>query len=403
MNSRLDLLQPYPFEKLAGLLEGVHPPAGVSPIRWSIGEPAHAPPAFVLETIKNSLPDLGLYPLTKGLPELSEAIAAWLTRRFSLKESEIDPSRCILPVSGTREALFSIAQAVIDSQAGSAILMPNPFYQIYEGAALIAGARTIFYNLTEDNNFEPDFSAIEPAVWKDVRMLYVCSPSNPTGHCLSMTAWKDILALSQKYDFIIASDECYSELYRDEENPPVGLLQAASTLGVADFKNCLVFHSLSKRSNLPGMRSGFVAGDPEILSRYWLYRTYHGCTMSVPYQKASIAAWQDEEHVKENRRLYRLKFEAVIKELEPELDNHLENLRHPDGSFYLWAKVQGSDEKFTRELYRQENLLVLPGSYLSRMDNGSNPGAGYLRMALVAPVEQCAEGARRLHRFLKNS
>ncbi|MBZ0189021.1 MAG: succinyldiaminopimelate transaminase [Candidatus Obscuribacterales bacterium] len=397
MNTRLELLQPYPFEKLADLLEDVEAPAHKNAISWSIGEPAHTPPQFVLQTLAKNLPDLGVYPLTRGIAELREAICVWLTKRFKLKSGQIDAETDILPVSGTREALFSIAQALIDKKKPLCV-MPNPFYQIYEGAALLAGAQPVFYNLTSDTSFAPDFKSISKKTWESTSLIYVCSPSNPTGHCLSLACWQVLIELSQTHDFVIASDECYSELYRDEKNPPVGLLEAANSLGLDDFSNCLVFHSLSKRSNLPGLRSGFVAGDRKILSSYRLYRTYHGCTMSVPVQKASAAAWSDEKHVVENRSFYRRKFERVIEILEPIL-----KLEHSPGGFYLWAPTPYNDQNFCRDLFEYENLLVLPGSYLSRVNENINPGANRVRMALVAPEEQCEEGALRLREFLESN
>lgn len=396
MNTNLDKLLPYPFERLADLLAGVQPNFEKEPIRWSIGEPTHESPQFVKQVLIHHLDGLSNYPMIKGMEDLREAIAQWLVARFSLPADAIDADKHILPVLGTREALFSFAHCVVTPSTDAVIAMPNPFYQIYEGAAIMAGATPFFMNLDDENDFLPDFSSVRPDTWKRCQLLYVCSPNNPTGSCFSMQNWHALLDLSERYNFVIASDECYSEVYTDEAKPPIGLLEAASKKGVENFKNCVVFHSLSKRSNLPGLRSGFVAGDPELIEKYRLYRTYHGCSMPPPVQKASTAAWLDEEHVKENRKLYREKFNAVLNILElVDID-----VIRPQGAFYLWPRVEISDTEFAKRLYQEENLLVLPGSYLSRDTKNGNPGTNRLRMALVAPLAESIEGAERLAAFI---
>jgi N-succinyldiaminopimelate aminotransferase len=398
MNPRLAGLQPYPFQRLAKLIEGLTPPAAKSPIKLSIGEPQHAAPTFVLEEITANLAGLSHYPVTKGMPQLRAAIARWATRRFGLARVPLDPERHILPVAGTREALFSIAQAVVDASVSEpVVLMPNPFYQIYEGAALLAGARPYFLNTLPDNSYCMDFGCVPAELWSRVQLVYVCSPGNPTGTVLAHADFARLLELAQQHDFVIASDECYSELYFDESQPPVGLLAVANDLGIADYRHCLVFHSLSKRSNLPGLRSGFVAGDAGVIQQYLEYRTYQGCALPPPTQLASIKAWNDEDHVRENRRLYREKFDTVLDILAPVLD-----VQRPDASFYLWPKTPQGDETFTRELYARENVLVLPGRYLSREVHGLNPGAGRVRMALVASLAECVDGARRIRNYVES-
>ncbi|UCH54125.1 MAG: succinyldiaminopimelate transaminase [Pseudomonadota bacterium] len=398
MNPRLAGLQPYPFQKLAQLIDGITPPAAKAAIKLSIGEPQHAAPSFVLEELRANLSGLSQYPVTKGLPELRGAIARWARKRFHLTRVELDPERHVLPVAGTREALFSIAQAAIDaSSRDPVVIMPNPFYQIYEGACLLTGAQPFFLNTLPENNYRMDFARVPAALWPRVQLVYVCSPGNPTGAVLGHDDYAKLLELAERHDFLIASDECYSELYFDEARPPVGLLQVASDLGVRDYRRCLVFHSLSKRSNLPGLRSGFVAGDGEVLGRYLEYRTYQGCALPPPTQIASIRAWGDEAHVQDNRRQYREKFDAVLGMLGPAL-----RVERPDASFYLWPQTPQDDETFTRELYARENVLVLPGSYLSRHAHGVNPGAGRVRMALVAPLAECQEGARRIRNYVES-
>ena len=394
MNHDLALLQPYPFEKLATLKAGITPPA-LEPIALSIGEPKHEPPAFVLETLRQNLHALTQYPLTKGLPELRQAIAAWASQRFNLA-GNLDAERHILPVAGTREALFAFTQAVVNRTAKNPkVLMPNPFYQIYEGATLLAGAEPYFLNCTADNGFLPNLDEVPASVWQDCQLLFLCSPGNPTGAVMSEAYFIKALALAEQYDFIIASDECYSELYFDEKQPPVGLLQACKNSGRTNFNRAVVFHSLSKRSNLPGLRSGFVAGDAKVLAQFLQYRTYHGCALPVPTQLASIAAWQDEAHVKANRALYREKFTAVAAILNPVLPVTI-----PEASFYLWPQTPIDDTHFAQQLFATQNLTVLPGQYLARQTPTGNPGANYIRMALVAPLAQCIDAAQRINAFV---
>lgn len=393
MNSDLDKLQPYPFEKLAALKAGITPPAQPH-IALAIGEPKHPAPQFVLQTLHDNLGQLSVYPNSKGLSELRESIAAWATRRFQLRH--LDSETQVLPVAGTREALFSFAQAIIDRNSNPIVISPNPFYQIYEGAAYLAGAEPYFVNCIAANNFLPDFDSIPSDVWQRCQLLYVCSPGNPTGAVLDAHALKKLIELADRYDFIIASDECYSEIYFDEANPPLGLLQLCRQIGRDDYRRCVVFHSLSKRSNLPGLRSGFVAGDAAILKKYLHYRTYQGCALPIPTQFASIAAWNDETHVLANRALYRQKFEAVLKLLDSKLD-----VRKPDAGFYLWAGTPIDDREFARELFRSENVTVLPGQFLARASGDMNPGENRVRMALVATLDECVEAAQRIKRFVE--
>jgi N-succinyldiaminopimelate aminotransferase len=400
MNSRLASLRPYPFQRLADLIRDVTPPADKRPIRLSMGEPQHAAPAFVLEELTASLAGLSSYPLTKGSAALREAIAAWASRRFRLERIKPDPERHVLPVAGTREALFSIAQAVIDRRSHAAqpvVVMPNPFYQIYEGAALLAGARPFFLNTLADSGYRMDFARVPQDLWAQVQLVYVCSPGNPTGAVMGREDFAQLIELADRHDFVIASDECYSEIYFDEASPPLGLLQVASELGRADFRRCLVFHSLSKRSNLPGLRSGFVAGDGEVVEKYLLYRTYHGCALPPPTQAASIRAWCDETHVRENRERYRRKFDAVLDILAPVLE-----VERPQAGFYLWPELPQDDETFARGLYARENVLVLPGRYLSRAAQGKDPGSRRVRLALVAGLEECVEAAQRIRHYLES-
>jgi N-succinyldiaminopimelate aminotransferase len=392
MNPRLNLLQPYPFEKLRALKAVVEPNHSLPHIALSIGEPKHEPPEFVLRELTAKLPQLAKYPSTAGLPELQGAIAAWAQRRFKLGNRSLSEAN-VLPVSGTREALFSFTQACVD---GGSVLMPNPFYQIYEGAALLAGAEPVFLNCTEDNGFIPDFDAVSPAEWQRCQLLFLCSPGNPTGAVLDSSQLQKLIALADRYDFVIASDECYSELYFDEEQPPTGLLQACAEMGRDDYSRCVVFHSLSKRSNLPGLRSGFVAGDARLLEKYLLYRTYHGCALPVPTQYASIAAWQDEAHVKANRDLYRQKFDAVLNILGDVLP-----VKRPDAGFYLWPKTPIADTDFAQQLFASQNVTVLPGRYLARPTAQGNPGENRLRLALVASTEECIEAAQRIKKFVQ--
>lgn len=395
MNPDLDKLQPYPFERLNRLKAGVNPAARPH-IALSIGEPKHATPELVTAALQEHLAaGLASYPLSKGIPELRQAIADWLTRRFALPRGSVDPERHVLPAAGTREALFAFAQAVIDRSRPALVVAPNPFYQIYEGAALLAGATPHFLPCLRENGYLPDFDAVPAGVWDDCQLLYLCSPGNPTGAVIPQDRLQRLIELAERHDFVIASDECYSEIYFDEAAPPPGLLQAAAALGNSDYRRCVVFHSLSKRSNAPGLRSGFVAGDAAVLAQFLRYRTYHGCALPLQHQHASIAAWRDEEHVRDNRRLYREKFDAVLAVLDGCLD-----VVRPDAGFYLWPRVPGSDEDFARDLFAAQNVTVLPGRYLSRDAGGSNPGAGHVRMALVAAPDECLEAARRIREFV---
>lgn len=395
MNPNIEKLKPYPFEQLKELKAGITPETEKHPIALSIGEPKHTPPQFIYDELTAQQAKIGTYPPTNGLPELRNSIANWLINRFQLNESSIDPEYNILPVSGTREALFSIAQAIVDRKTDPIVIMPNPFYQIYEGAALLSGAQPWYQNTTEETAYLPDFDAVPESVWSRCQLIYICSPGNPTGAVIDAPALTKLLSLAEKYNFIIASDECYSEIYSDEQNPPVGLLQVAQKIGIKDYKRCVVFHSLSKRSNVPGMRSGFVAGDARFLDKFLLYRTYHGCGTPSFIQLASKLAWQDEFHVIENRALYRKKFSAVLKILQPVLD-----VKQPEAGFYLWPKTPINDTVFARDLFAQQNVTVLPGSYLSREAHGLNPGKGYVRIALVASLEECIDAAERIRSFV---
>lgn len=402
MNSDLQKLQPYPFEKLAKLKAGVTPPTELEHIALSIGEPKHPSPAFVIDELSRNLDKLANYPTTAGTIELRQTIADWATRRFKLQAGSLTGADNVLPALGTREAIFAFTQCAINRASATdetpLLLSPNPFYQIYEGAAYLSGAEPYYLSCTADNNFVPDFDAIPEAVWKRCQLLFLCSPSNPTGAVTDAATLAKLIALSDQYDFIVASDECYSEIYFDEATPPVGLLEVCAQLGRHDYKNCIVFHSLSKRSNLPGLRSGFVAGDASLIGPFTSYRTYHGSAMSIPVQLASIAAWNDETHVLENRDKYREKFAAVLEILEPVM-----NVRMPDAGFYLWAETPIPDDQFTQGLFAQQNLTVLPGSYVSREDqNGDLPGAGFVRMALVATLEECVEGAMRIRSYVES-
>lgn len=393
MNPRLDHLQPYPFERLKTLLSGVQP-ASVSAIRLSVGEPQHPTPALVREALISHLNGLSNYPLTAGSDRLREAIAAWFRRRYGLER--LDSATEVLPVNGSREALFAFAQCVVDgSRPHSLVACPNPFYQIYEGAALLAGARPVFLNQTPENAFGLDLDTISPEEWSRVQLLYVCSPGNPSGRVLGLAEWRALFEQADRYGFVIASDECYSEIYFDEAAPPLGILGAARALGRSDYRGLVAFTSLSKRSNVPGLRSGAVAGDASILKQFLRYRTYHGCAMSPVVQEASIVAWEDEAHVRENRSLYLAKFAALVPMLAPVLD-----VQMPEAGFYLWAGVppswSGDDERFARDLVERANVTVLPGRYLARDAHGSNPGAGRVRIALVATLEECLEASHRI-------
>jgi N-succinyldiaminopimelate aminotransferase len=396
VNPHLQDLHPYPFEKLRALFEGITPPAGYAPIRLSIGEPQHATPAFIRESLIDNLGGLANYPTTQGSDALRQSVAGWLKRRYALPA--VNPATQVLPVNGSREALFAFAQCVVDgSKPDALVICPNPFYQIYEGAAYLAGAKPYFVNNLPDDRFASDFASVPDADWQRVQLVYVCSPGNPTGRVLSLDEWQQLFELSDRYGFVIAADECYSEIYFDDAKLPIGGLEAAHRLGRTDFRNVVMFSSLSKRSNVPGMRSGFVAGDAAILKRFLLYRTYHGCAMSPSVQAASAAAWDDEAHVAENRRLYREKFDVITPLIAPHLEVEL-----PDAGFYLWANVSRlglSDTEFARRLQAEYNVTVLPGSYLAREAHGVNPGAGFVRIALVADLAECIEAATRVATF----
>ncbi len=393
MNNRLSLLQPYPFEKLAKLKQGITPPAEKYAIALSIGEPQHAAPEIVLNAYKNSADKLSHYPKTKGSNALRDSIAHWLSSRF-LNGHTPNSDTQILPVNGTREALFSLTQAIISSDSNATVLMPNPFYQIYEGAALLAGATPIFLPCLPENDFLPDLDNIAEDALKRCELFFICTPGNPTGALADIDYFKKLIALADKYDFIIVSDECYSEIYQDEANPPIGILQACQLLGRNDFQRCVALHSLSKRSNLPGLRSGFVAGDAHIIKPFLLYRTYHGCAMSDSIQQASIAAWNDEEHVKQNRQFYREKYQHFASILSPTMAVNI-----PPASFYLWLQTPIDDRDFAQKLFQSEHITVLPGQFLSRNINGINPGENRVRLALVASVDDCIEAAHRIKRF----
>ncbi len=395
MNPDLNRLQPYPFQRINELKEGIIPPTDKSLVSLAIGEPKQPTPEIILKTLCDNLSGIASYPLTKGSAELRQAIVNWLIPRFNLPANSLNSETQVIPVNGTREALFAFAQAVVDRRKNAKVLMPNPFYQIYEGAALLSGAEPIYLPCSAATNFNPDFDAVDNKTWDDCQLIYLCSPGNPTGAVVGAKQMKQLLHLAEKHDFIIASDECYSEIYPDENNPPVGLLDIAAQIGNTDYKRCVVFHSLSKRSNAPGLRSGFIAGDAEILTKFLLYRTYHGCAMSPPTQVASIAAWNDEKHVIDNREQYRQKFAAVLDILAPIMD-----VKQPDASFYLWAGTEINDEIFTRNIYAQQHLNIVPGSYLSRNVDGVNPGVNRVRLALVATLDECIEGANRIKAFI---
>jgi N-succinyldiaminopimelate aminotransferase len=392
VNPDLARLQPYPFERLRRLLAGCSPPAGLRPINLSIGEPKHATPRLLIDALTGALDGLASYPATSGTPALRAAIAGWLQRRFSLPA--LDPERQVLPVNGSREALFAIAQAVVDRSRPARVVAPNPFYQIYEGAALLAGAQPLFLPTTPQTGWRMPFERVTAALWSEVQLVYVCTPGNPTGRVMTLDEWRTLFALADRHGFVIAADECYSEIYFEEAHPPLGALQAAHRLGRGDFRQLVSFGSLSKRSNAPGLRSGYVAGDAAVLQAFLQYRTYHGNAMSPPVQAASIAAWNDEAHVVENRGLYRAKFEAATPVVARALP-----VTRPEAAFYLWARTPVDDERYAQRLYAERNVTVLPGSYLGRLRDGSNPGAGYVRIALVAAPAEVAEAAERIASF----
>jgi N-succinyldiaminopimelate aminotransferase len=390
MNPALAQLRPYPFERLRVLLAGAKPPADLKHISLSIGEPRHEPPQFVLDALTSNLAGYGSYPSTAGVPQLRAAAAAWLTRRFQLPPGSVDPETMLIPVSGTREGLFAFAQAIVDAASDPLVVMPNPFYQIYEGAAFLAGAQPYFLGNDRANAYLPSLDEVPSEVWRRCQLLFLCSPGNPTGAVAGIEYLRRAIALADRYDFVIASDECYSEIYLDEAHPPPGLLQAAVASGHNGFERCVVFHSLSKRSSVPGLRSGFVAGDARLIQSFLQYRTYHGCALPLPTQFASIAAWNDDEHVVENRRLYREKFAKVLPVLREVLE-----VEAPEASFYLWPKVP-DDERFARQLFERQHVTVLPGSYIARDTPQGNPGRGRVRISLVATVPECLDAAVRI-------
>ncbi|MFP4615927.1 MAG: succinyldiaminopimelate transaminase [Thiohalorhabdus sp.] len=396
MNPRLQALNPYPFERLRELFRDVQPPTDREPVNLGIGEPKQAPPQFVLDAVQREQAGFARYPTTGGTQALQEACARWATERFRLPQGALEPGRNVIPVNGTREALFGIAQAVVGAKERPAVAMPNPLYQIYEGATLFAGAEPVYVAAGETGGL-PDFAALPEEVLARTELLYICSPANPTGAVVGSDQYRRLLELADRHDFVIAADECYSEIYPEEENPPVGLLEVAAAEGRTDFRRCLAFHSLSKRSNLPGLRSGFVAGDAEVLRGFLKLRTYLGNATPPPLQEAAVAAWGDEEHVRANRDAYRERFAAVLEVLEPVLD-----VAAPAGGFYLWPRVPGGGERFAKELYAREGITVLPGAYLGREVAGQNPGADHVRIALVDDVERCVDAAWRIRRVAED-
>jgi N-succinyldiaminopimelate aminotransferase len=400
MNPDLNRLQPYPFQKLAALFSEVQPNPGYRAISLSIGEPKHATPQFIRDALAENLDGLANYPTTAGSDALRSTIAKWLAARYGVPP--FDAKAQVLPVNGSREALFAFAQAVVDrSKDNPAVVCPNPFYQIYEGAAFLAGATPVFLNTLPESNFALNFAQLSEEVWRRTQLVYVCSPGNPTGRVMPLEEWRELFDMSDRHGFVIASDECYSEIYFSDK--PLGALQAAHRLGRGDYKNLVVFSSLSKRSNVPGMRSGFVAGDARIIEKFALYRTYHGSAMNPAIQAASIAAWDDETHVAENRRMYAEKFTRVVEILKPVLP-----VTMPDAGFYLWPDLSKAglrtpvtDTSFAQDLYRDYNVTVLPGSYLARSAQGVNPGENFVRMALVASIEETVEAAQRIAEFCR--
>ena len=396
MNPDLERLQSYPFQKLNMLLDGIRPDPSRKLIPLYIGEPKHPTPEFIKQALVDHLDGMASYPLTVGSAELRGAIAGWLKRRYRL--DAVDPASEVIPVTGSREALYAIAQTVVDAtRPDPVVVCPNPFYQIYEGAALLAGATPHYLNSLPGNGYAFDFGQLPDATWRRTQLIYVCSPGNPTGYVMPLADWERLFALSDRYGFVIASDECYSEIYFEEGRPPLGALQAAQQLGRKSYPRLVVFSSLSKRSNVPGMRSGFAAGDAAVLKQYLLYRTYQGCAMSPTVQQASITAWNDEAHVVENRRLYREKFAAALEILRPAIEVEM-----PDAAFYLWLKTPIPDTEFARRLYQQQAVTVLPGSYLARESGGVNPGSNRVRIALVSSVAECVESAQRIRTFAES-
>jgi N-succinyldiaminopimelate aminotransferase len=395
MNPHLASLQSYPFEKLSALCQGIQPSSAYSPLRLSIGEPQYPAPDIIHDCLFAHREKFSLYPNTRGLPELRHAIAAWLENRFQLGAGAVDPDHQVLTLNGTREGLFSCAQTFINASAQELVLVPNPFYQIYEGAAWLAGAQPWYLPCYAEQGFLPDFDQVPAAVWQRCAILYLCSPANPTGAVLTLAQLQQVIELAHRYDFIIAADECYSEIYWDEHQPPAGLLQAAMAMGVDDFNHCLVFHSLSKRSNVPGLRSGFVAGAAHLIKQFFNYRTYHGCAMPIPHQYASLHAWRDEEHVIANRARYRQTLTSALAYLK-----QIDDYSPPAGGFYLWLPTPIDELIFTQELFKHYNMLVLPGRFLSRpQKDGRDPGQGFVRIALVYTEETCLEAMTRLCQY----
>ncbi len=394
MNQNLNLLQPYPFQRLRDLFENVTPNTQYNPVNLSIGEPKHKTPSIIQASLTDHIAGLANYPTTIGTPALRQTIVDWLSHRYNIPA--LDPATQVIPVNGSREALFALAQAVIDTTSTEkpVVISPNPFYQIYEGAALLAGAEPYFINTLPESQHRMDFASVPESVLSRTQLVYVCSPGNPSGKVMSLADWEALFALADQYDFVIAADECYSEIYFDETSPPLGALQAAHQLG-RDDRNLIVFSSLSKRSNVPGLRSGFVAGDAGIIAKFLLYRTYHGCAMNPATQAASITAWQDESHVVENRSLYAEKFNTVA----PMLKEVWPSVEMPDAAFYLWVQTGQDDQAVAIQLYRDLNITVLPGSFLAREAHGMNPGQGFIRMALVASLDECVEAAQRIQQL----
>ena len=397
MNPDLNKLHAYPFEKLKNLFAGVTANPDLKPINLSIGEPKSPTPDLIKQALIDNIDSLAKYPKTKGELELRSAICNWLLRRFNLPETSLNPERHILPVNGSREALFAIAQTIIDQTQAATVISPNPFYQIYEGAALLAGAELLYLDLSVQDGKLPALDTVDAATWKKTQMVYICTPSNPTGDVIPQESLQHLIQLAHEYDFVIISDECYSEIYFDEQHPPKGLLQASQAYGDHNYQRCLAFYSLSKRSNAPGLRSGFVVGDEQLISKFFKYRTYHGCAMPISTQMASAAAWSDEQHVELNRERYRQSFQAFIEELQD-----VTTINQPQAGFYIWLNTRIDDEEFALGLYSQHNVTVLPGQYLGRSVNGTNPGAHYVRIALVAAPQQCREAAQRIRRFISS-
>ena len=395
MNPNLDKLHSYPFEKLKILLKGITPSITEN-IALSVGEPKHEIPKIISDSLAQNLSALGKYPPTKGILELRETICHWLCRRFNLPKQYLDPEKNVLPVTGSRQALFAIAQAVINSDKDSLVILPNPFYQIYEGAALLAGANISYLPCMKENNHLPDIDSIDKKIFEKCQLMYICTPGNPSGAVMPIEKLQHLIKLSKEFNFVLASDECYTDIYFNENDPPIGLLEASAAMGNASFTNCLAFHSLSKRSNVPGLRSGFVAGDREILEKFSRYLTYYGCAMPIHHQMASCEAWKDSDHAKKNRELYKKKFDTVIEILSPQID-----IEYPEAGFYLWLRTPINDEEFSQGLYSQKNVTVLPGSFISRDINGFNPGKNFVRIALVAELEKCKEAAYRIKEYIE--